>query len=108
MEVRRMKKTYSSSSKIQKPVRPHRQLKKEDKLSDAEIGKRYERIEKLKKLGINTATLDMNEKNMDEYEEDIDKLKASILIMNDKKVPPELEQRIIAKNNRKDNRIQIR
>jgi hypothetical protein len=100
MEVRKMKGTYSASLNIQKPVKPHRQLKNEEKPSESEIRKRYDRIEKLKKLGISTTTLDMDGKSNDEYEEDLDKLKASILIMQDKEVPIELEQRIIEKNNR--------
>lgn len=33
-----------------------------------------------------------------EYEEDLDKLSASLLIMQDKELPKELEQRIIRKN----------
>jgi hypothetical protein len=95
-----MKETYSALLNIQKPVKPHRQLKKEEMPSESEIRKRYDRIEKLKKLGINTTTLDMDGKSADEYEEDLDKLKASILVMQDKEVPIELEQRIIEKNNR--------
>lgn len=95
-----MKKTYSTILNIQKPEKPHRQVKVEDKPSKLEIRKRYERIEKLKKLGIDTATLDM-EKIEEEFEEDIDKLNASILIMEDKEVPEELEEKILARNKKK-------
>lgn len=40
-------------------------------------------------------------KENEEYEEDIDKLKASILIMDDKEVPKELEQRILESDKNK-------
>ena len=68
----------------------------------AEIKKRYERIEKLKKLGIETTTLDMNRLEDGEFEEDVDKLKASILIMEDKEAPKELEEKILARNKEKN------
>lgn len=45
-----MKKTYSTVLNIQKPAKPHKQLKREDIPSELEIRKRYERIEKLKSL----------------------------------------------------------
>jgi hypothetical protein len=100
MEVRKMKKSNNISLKIQKPVKPHRQITAEEIPSKSEIRRRYERIRQMKKLGISTATLDMERSSTDEYEEDLDKLKASILIMQDKEVPIELEQRIMEKNNR--------
>lgn len=97
-----MKKTYSTVLNIQKPQKPHRQVKMEEKPSELEIRKRYERIEKLKKLGIETTTLDMKRLEEEEFEEDVEKLKASILIMKDKEVPKELEEKILARNKEKD------
>ena len=41
------------------------------------------------------------EKIEEEFEEDIDKLNASILIMEDKEVPEELEEKILARNKKK-------
>jgi hypothetical protein len=83
---------------IRKPMKPHRILKKEEIPTEDEKQKRYARIEKLKKLGINNTTLDFDSVDNDGYEEDMDKLKASILIMQDKEVPRELEEKIIRSN----------
>lgn len=74
----------------------------EEKPSELEIRKRYERIEKLKKLGIETTALDMKRLEEEEFEEDVEKIKASILIMKDKEVPKELEEKILARNKEKD------
>jgi hypothetical protein len=60
--------------------------------------KRYARIEKLKKLGISNTTLDFDSVDDEGYEEDIDKLKTSISIMQDKDIPGELEEKIIRSN----------
>jgi hypothetical protein len=40
----------------------------------------------------------MDRNSDDDYEEDLDKLEASILIMQDKEVPKELEQKILENN----------
>lgn len=85
---------------IQKSLKPHRQLTSADYPSEEEIRKRYVRQERLKELGISNTTLDNDDlylENRDDYEEDLDKLQASILIMQDKELPPELEQRIMEK-----------
>jgi len=88
---------------IKKPSKPHRKVKKSDIPTEEEIKKRFEHIEKLKYLGISVNVLDnMGDKEVD-YEEDVDKLQASILIMEDKKIPKELEQRIL-RNNQKNNK----
>jgi hypothetical protein len=42
--------------------------------------------------------LDFDSVDDEGYEEDIDKLKASILIMQDKDIPRELEEKIIRNN----------
>jgi hypothetical protein len=81
-----------------KPQQPHRILKKEEIPTEDEKQKRYARIEKLQKLGISNATLDLDSVDNEGEEEDIDKLKASILIMQDKDIPGELEEKIIRSN----------
>jgi hypothetical protein len=93
-----MKQMSNTVIDVRKPVQPHRVLKKEEIPTEAEKQKRYARIEKLKKLGINNTTLDFDSVDNDGYEEDMDKLKASILIMQDKEVPRELEEKIIRSN----------
>jgi hypothetical protein len=81
-----------------KPLQPHRILKKEEIPTEDEKQKRYARIEKLQKFGISNATLDFDSLDNEGEEEDIDKLKASILIMQDKDIPRELEEKIIRNN----------
>jgi hypothetical protein len=83
---------------VKKPLQPHRIIKNEEIPTKDEIQKKYARIEKLNKLGISNTTLDMDRDNDNDYEEDLDKLEASILIMQDKEVPKELEQRILENN----------
>lgn len=97
-----MKQAANIRLNIEKPQKPHRVVAPSEIPTKEEIMKRYERIEKLKQLGINTATLDANEEDVDEFEEDIDKLKASIFIMQDKEVPVELQNRILEKNKTKN------
>lgn len=93
-----MKHSDCTTLDIQKPAKPHRPVRSSDIPSKAEIEKRYARIEKLKRLGISNTTLDMDEDNHEDYEEDLDKLKASILIMQDREVPKDLERKIMEKN----------
>jgi hypothetical protein len=93
-----MKQISNTVLGVKKPLQPHRAIKKEEIPTKDEIQKKYARIEKLNKLGISNTTLDMDRNSDDDYEEDLDKLEASILIMQDKEVPKELEQRILENN----------
>jgi hypothetical protein len=88
-----MKQISNTVFGVKKPLQPHRAIKKEEIPTKDEIQKKYARIENLNKLGISNTTLDMDRDNDDDYEEDLDKLEASILIMQDK----ELEHKIFAK-----------
>lgn len=83
------------SDTIKKPSSPHRVVSETERPTQEEIEKRRIRVRRLKSLGINVNMLDGKE---EEYEEDMDKLEASILIMQDKEVPEELERRIQEKN----------
>ena len=94
-----MKNKELYSDTIPKPSKPHRIVQESEIPTDEEIQKRLDRLKKLKMLGITVNTLD--NKSTLEYEEDLDKLKASILIMQDKELPKALEQRILRKNKMK-------
>ena len=83
------------SDTIKKPSSPYRVVSETERPSQEEIEKRRIRIRRLKSLGINVNMLDGKE---EEYEGDMDKLEASILIMQDREVPEELERRIQEKN----------
>jgi hypothetical protein len=93
-----MKQISNTVLGVKKPLQLHRIIKNEEIPTKDEIQKKYARIEKLNKLGISNTTLDMDRDNDNDYEEDLDKLEASILIMQDKEVPKELEQRILENN----------
>lgn len=83
-------KVYTNEINIQKPSKPHRQLLPSDFPTPEEIKKRYQRQERMDRLGIQTAVLDG-----DDESEDLDELQASILIMQDKELPPELEKKLL-------------
>lgn len=72
--------------------------------TEDEIQLRIEREKRLNKLGMSLSIEYLLSHDEEQYE-DMDKLKAYMLIMQDKEVPPELEQRII-KNNLKQQRKQ--
>ena len=97
-----MKQTRLYEDTIKKPSKPHRTLDITEIPTQEEIEKRYKRIEKLKMLGISTNILDNEEEEYMEYEEDLDKLQASILVMQDKEIPKDLEQRLLNKIRNKD------
>lgn len=102
----RNKELYNDT--IRKPSKPHRIVHESEIPTAEDIKKRIAQLKKLKVLGISVNTLD-NTDGVIEYEEDLDKLNASILIMQDKELPKELEQRIIRKNSLqkdRDNSIQ--
>lgn len=80
---------------IEKPTKPHRYVNSSEIPTKEEIAKRYQRIERLKSLGISVNTLDKDDNTNPKYEEDTDRLRASILIMQDKELPKELEQKLL-------------
>lgn len=82
---------------IRKPSKPHRTIHESEIPTAEDIKKRIDQLKKMKMLEIPTNTLDNTDDTI-EYEEDLDKLNASILIMQDKELPKELEQRILRKN----------
>lgn len=92
-----MKTNFKNTDTIEKPTKPHRYVDSSEIPTKEEIAKRYQRIERLKSLGISVNILDSEEDDDLQYEEDIDKLKASILIMQDKELPKELEQKLLRK-----------
>lgn len=95
-----MKRKELYNDTIRKPSKPHRTIHESEIPTTEDIKKRITQLKKLKMLGISTNILD-NTDNTIEYEEDLDKLNASILIMQDKELPKELEQRILRKNRMK-------
>lgn len=90
---------------IKKPIPPHRVVHPSEYPTEAEILKRKEQIKKLKSLGIEVNVLDGYD-DPEEYEEDIDKLKASILIKQGKELPKDLEERLLQKKKRADKKKQ--
>ena len=70
---------------IVKPLKPHRVLLPEEIPTEEELEKRMEINRRMNELGIETGVFDG-----DNGEEDLDKLEASLYIMQGKEVPPEL------------------
>lgn len=89
---------------IKKPSKPHKFVYDYDIPTKDDILKRIKQIEKLKELDIEVNILDSE--NNKEYEEDIDKLEASIIIMQGKELPKELESKLLAKKNTKEALLQ--
>ena len=92
-----MRNNITTTLYIKKPKTPARVVLPSEIPTKEEIQKRLIRLERLKRLGIEPLTLD-SELTEQDGAEDLDKLQASILIMQDKEVPRELEQRILEKN----------
>lgn len=88
---------------IKKPIAPHRVVHPSEYPTEAEILKRKEQIKKLKSLGIEVNVLG-GSNDTEEYEEDLDKIKASILIMQGKELPKELEERLLQKKRKADSK----
>lgn len=101
-----MKRKELYNDTIRKPSKPHRTVHESEIPTAEDIKKRITQLKKLKMLGISTNTLDNTDDTI-EYEEDLDKLNASILIMQDKELPKELEQRILRKNRMKKDKSGI-
>ena len=98
-----MSKTYKEYYKQSSVnLKPHRDINKSEIPTKEEIKKRYMRIKKLEELGIEVNVLDEKRDNK-VLEEDLDKLQASILIMQDKEIPEELRQKILDKNQKVSN-----
>jgi histidinol phosphatase-like PHP family hydrolase len=80
---------------IQKPKKPHQTALQSNSVTPEELQQRKDKLNQLKELDIDTTIIDDSIE-----EENIDKLKASVLIMQGKEVPAELKQRILEKSNK--------
>lgn len=76
---------------IRKPSKPHRVAGISDMQSEEAIAKRRKQIEKLAELGIDVNTI------IEKESEDVDEIEAQIIIMQDKELPKDLEQRLLNK-----------
>jgi len=88
---------------IKKPLKPHRVVYPHEFPTQSDILKEMEQIKKMESLGIEVDVFDGSDE-AEEYEEDIDKLKASILIKQGKELPKDLEERLIQKKKRADSK----
>lgn len=86
---------------IKKPSKPHRVVNQNEIPTREDIKLRQEQIEKMKALGIKVNVLDSKK----EFEEDIDKLEASLLIMQGKEIPKELEERLLRKKKEDNSKL---
>lgn len=96
-----MKTNFKNTDIIEKPTKPHRYVDSSEIPTKEEIAKRYQRIERLKSLDISVNTLDKDNNDL-EYEEDNDKLQASILVMQNKELPKDLEKKILNRRDKND------
>lgn len=82
---------------IKRPSKPHKIVNVRGIPTEKDIKIRQERINKLKALGIDIATIDDSKES-----EDTDKLEASLIIMQGKELPKELENRLLKKKEEQD------
>jgi hypothetical protein len=78
---------------IQKPKKPHQTALQSNSVTPEELQQRKDKLNQLKELDIDTTVIDDSIE-----EENIDKLKVSVLVMQGKEVTAELKQGILSKN----------